>query len=342
MALNETISLANGDITDDKVAAVFNPIASGAKVFIINTCHGGGFVNDLGGPNTIIMAGSPENGESSAGFFPGQINEALSTDRNEADADGNGQVSMLEAFNYAGRHPHTGCGAGMDLFQYDDNGDRVSHQHPLPKEGDGAFGANVYLPGGPSLDLDAGNSSSATGSGYAATFTEGDSPVAIVDSDATIFDPGSSTLTRLTVTIANIQDAGHEWLDANVSGTSIAKSYDANTGVLRLTGAETVAVYRQVLRTITYRNTSQIPGSAIRNVTFTAADARQEGSVAVARVTVIAVNVPRSLGPVDFLALGDQRPPAAKSGTAPRVSGPDSLRWKRSSPGPTTPTTSPS
>src|SRR5262249_12473459 len=48
-------------------------------------------------------------------------------------------------------------------------------------------------------------------------------------------------------------------LSANVAGTSIAASYNAATGVLTLTGNDTLAHYTQVLDSITYSSTSANP-----------------------------------------------------------------------------------
>ena len=190
VAINETLSLWYGSLLDDEIAAAMDQIQSAAKVMITNTCHGGGFVDDLSGPNSIIISGSRENGAALAGVMPRLLNEALSIYQSEADTDGNGRVSIQEAFNHAGLHPHDGISAGFDSFQYDDNGDQVSHEDPLPDGGDGAFGATVFLPAGPALDLDGDNSSGATGSDYAATFAESSPAVPIVDSDGFFFDPG--------------------------------------------------------------------------------------------------------------------------------------------------------
>src|SRR5262249_38250821 len=48
-------------------------------------------------------------------------------------------------------------------------------------------------------------------------------------------------------------------LSANVAGTSITASYNAATGVLTLTGNDTLAHYTQVLDSITYSSTSANP-----------------------------------------------------------------------------------
>lgn len=56
-----------------------------------------------------------------------------------ADRDGNGWVSMGEAFNYAAEHD-----SAPETPNYDDNGDSVGHTAPIPNGGDGALG-NTYL-----------------------------------------------------------------------------------------------------------------------------------------------------------------------------------------------------
>ena len=218
------------------------------------------------------------------------MNEALLQYKDEADADSNGRISIAEAFNYAEVHPHVGCSYGMDEFRYDDNGDQVPHDYPLPNGGDGAFGATVFLPAGPALDLDADDSSGVTGSGFAATFTEDLPPAPLADADALFVDPDGSLLTALTVTITNLQDALSEWLDADVTGTSIAKSYDPATGALSLTGLDTQAAYQQVLRTVTYENTSNDPDETARVITVVADDGPFQSNVATATVTVEAVD----------------------------------------------------
>ena len=48
-------------------------------------------------------------------------------------------------------------------------------------------------------------------------------------------------------------------LAASTSGTSITTSYSASTGVLSLTGSDTLAHYQQVLDSVSYSSTSQNP-----------------------------------------------------------------------------------
>ena len=82
-------------------------------------------------------------------------------------------------------------------------------------------------------------------------------PVLIVDTDARLRDVDSATLQSMTVTITNIANGANELLAANTLGTSIIASY--NNGVLTLTGNDSVANYEQVLKSVTYQNTSENP-----------------------------------------------------------------------------------
>ncbi len=139
----------------------------------------------------------------------------------------------------------------------------------------------------PLLDLDANNSSGATGANFATTFTEAGGPVAIVDSDATVFDADSANLTGMTITITNLLDSGLESLSATTVG-SITASFTGNT--LTLSGTDSVANYRQVLQSITYNNTSLNPDVTPRVITFTATDGANFSQTARTTVAMIAAN----------------------------------------------------
>ena len=83
------------------------------------------------------------------------------------------------------------------------------------------------------------------------------------------------------VTITNLLDAGSELLAANTTGTSIVASYAAPT--LTLTGSDTVAHYQQVLRTVTYNNTSQNPTTTTRALNFQVNDGALKATCSRAR-----------------------------------------------------------
>ncbi len=142
----------------------------------------------------------------------------------------------------------------------------------------------------PALDLDADDNSGATGADFAASFIEGTAAVVTDGNDAVVSDADSTTLTELVATIVNPLDGALESLSANTAGTSITASYDGTTGALTLAGADTLARYRQVLRTVTYDNISQSPNTTARIITFQASDGVDHSSIAVTTVTVAAVN----------------------------------------------------
>ena len=141
----------------------------------------------------------------------------------------------------------------------------------------------------PMIDLDA-DDSAAPGGDYVTTFVEDGGAVVIADADATIVDPDSANLVSLTVTITNLLDGTAESLTANTTGTSITDSYDNMTGVLLLTGSDTLANYEQVLRTIAYNNTDQDPDTSSRLVEFVAHDGVNNSSVARTTIAMTAVN----------------------------------------------------
>ena len=154
------------------------------------------------------------------------------------------------------------------------------------------FSAYIAATGpNPVLDLDADDSSGATGANYQTTFTENGPAVTIADSlDAALTDPDSATLTGLTVTITNLLDGAAESLSAVTGATGIVQNYAG--GVLTLSGASSVANYQQVLRTVAYNNLSNNPNTTPRVITFVATDGTNVSNTATATVTVVAANDP--------------------------------------------------
>ncbi|HSR68861.1 MAG TPA: Ig-like domain-containing protein [Acidobacteriota bacterium] len=131
-----------------------------------------------------------------------------------------------------------------------------------------------------------------TGTGFAATFTENGGPVSVADSDATVEDNDMSQLESATVTIRTLFDAADEVLAADTTGTSIAAAYNPATGVLTLTGPDSVANFQQVVRTVTYDNLSDTPDTTTRNIDFQVMGpaAGEVSNTATTVVTVVSVN----------------------------------------------------
>ncbi len=131
-----------------------------------------------------------------------------------------------------------------------------------------------------------------TPGGASPTFTE-DGPPVVVDPGLVAADPDSANLVSGTVTITNLLDAGAETLAASTAGTSIVASYTAPT--LTLTGSDTVSHYQQVLRSVTYADSSQNPTTTARSVAFVVNDGTANSNTATKVLTVVAVNDPPAL-----------------------------------------------
>jgi Bacterial Ig domain len=140
------------------------------------------------------------------------------------------------------------------------------------------------------------------------TFTE-DGPAVVVDAGLTVTDPDSASLTGATVSITSGLRTG-DVLAATVSPPLVA-SYDSPTGVLTITGASTPATYQAALRTVTFGNSSEDPGTS-RQLSFIASDGTT-GPAAVKTVGVTAVNDAPVLSPpgeVTFTENGTSTPAA--------------------------------
>ncbi|MEI6721514.1 MAG: VCBS domain-containing protein, partial [Betaproteobacteria bacterium] len=125
------------------------------------------------------------------------------------------------------------------------------------------------------LDLDANNSSTATGNDYISTFTEAGTYVAnsggarIADTDVTITT--NRSISGATIRIATNYQAGADKLEfANQNG--ITGTFDAASGTLTLSGTKSVAEYRTALGSIRFNNSSDAPSTAARTITVVVRD----------------------------------------------------------------------
>ena len=153
----------------------------------------------------------------------------------------------------------------------------------------------------PAVDLDADDSSGATGSDFAVTFTEhtslaaGSGPVAVSDADTTVVDPDNATLATATITLTNHPDGAAESLSASgLPATITAGAYNAMTGVLVLTGngAATAADFENAIEAVRYANTSDTPSADPRLVSVVVSDGTDDSATATATITVVPVNDP--------------------------------------------------
>ncbi len=108
-----------------------------------------------------------------------------------------------------------------------------------------------------------------------------------------VTDIDSTSLASARVRLTNPVDGDAEWLLATTGATGITVTYEG--GVLQLTGAASVAAYQQVLRTVSYRNSSQDPDAAARLFEVTVADAQSSSPAALLTVQLQPVNDPPDL-----------------------------------------------
>ena len=90
-----------------------------------------------------------------------------------------------------------------------------------------------------------------------ASYSENAAPVTLSPA-ATVNDVDNQTLQSATVSISSGLLTG-DVLAATTAGTGITASYNAASGVLTLTGNDTLAHYQQVLDSVTYVSTSDNP-----------------------------------------------------------------------------------
>ncbi|MFJ2430745.1 LapA family giant adhesin [Pseudomonas sp. NPDC087804] len=144
----------------------------------------------------------------------------------------------------------------------------------------------------PVIDLDANNSSGATGADYKVTFTENTpgAGVSIADTDIKITDPDSTMLTGATVVLTNRQDGDALNLGNSVNGITINANSTNGTVTLTLSGNATLADYMQAIKNISFTNNSEDPSTVPRIITVTVTDGGNYSNTATTTVNVVAVN----------------------------------------------------
>ncbi|WP_223569443.1 retention module-containing protein [Pseudomonas sp. BF-R-26] len=159
----------------------------------------------------------------------------------------------------------------------------------------------------PVLDLDANNSSGATGANYNVTFTEGTTGqgVSIGDTDLSITDPDSTLLTGATIVLTNRQPGDALNLGNSVNGISINANSQDGTVTLTLSGNATLADYMQQIKNISFTNSSEDPSTVPRIITVTVTDGSNYSNTATTTVNVVAVNDAPTAAPVNVTGTED-------------------------------------
>lgn len=117
----------------------------------------------------------------------------------------------------------------------------------------------------PVLDL---SGSGGTGN-FSTVFFINRGPTLIVSPNLLLTDGDNTTIKSATIRITNLRNQQAEILHARLEGnTTITRNYDIETGVLFLTGTDSIANYQRVLRTVTYNNTLPQPNRENRIIEF--------------------------------------------------------------------------
>jgi chorismate mutase len=116
------------------------------NVVVVNMASASGeFIKPLSGNGRVIVTATRSGTETNATHFAEFFIDALGN--KDADADKNGRVSVLEAFNYASKLTNDSYEkAGKLVTEHsliDDNGDGAGH--PKAESGDGALARTVYF-----------------------------------------------------------------------------------------------------------------------------------------------------------------------------------------------------
>ncbi|GAL20739.1 T1SS secreted agglutinin RTX [Vibrio maritimus] len=136
---------------------------------------------------------------------------------------------------------------------------------------------------------------SSQGDGYQDTFTEGDTPIAIVDEDINIQDD-IDTITKAEVKFTNPQ--ANDSLGLSVNGTlpdglSIATTTMGAATLITITGEASSADYEAALKLLEFSNDSQDPSDEPRQIQITVYDDQDVASnVATSTINVVPVNDP--------------------------------------------------
>ena len=122
----------------------------------------------------------------------------------------------------------------------------------------------------------------------------------IVDSaQLLVADVDDPQLQSATARIVNMLDSGQEYLSVLTEGTFIAAAYDVSTGLLSLSGSDTLEHYQQVLRTLTYQHLAsppdEYPDPTPRTIHVAVNDGDTDSPVATALVEFSPSNVPPAL-----------------------------------------------
>lgn len=138
-------NLVGPDLTAKDYAALVAALPTHRVIFIDSSSASGEFIKPLSGEGRIVITATRSGNEQNVTTFAEHFIAALTDDA--ADADKNGRVSILEAFNYATKLTADWYKQKNRLATehalIDDNGDGTGHEEATA--GDGASAKAIYL-----------------------------------------------------------------------------------------------------------------------------------------------------------------------------------------------------
>ena len=154
------LSLVGPDLAATEYAELLGGL-NARRVVVFNMASASGeFIKPLAGRGRVVVTATRSGQEQNATRFPEHFLAALAA--RDADADQNGRVSVLEAFDYASRltaEQYKRAGRlATEHAVFDDSGDGVGHA--TAEGGDGALARTTYLD---SLSLEQAAANAETG-----------------------------------------------------------------------------------------------------------------------------------------------------------------------------------
>lgn len=152
-SIDETMARYNASslVSDDAFASQINNLNAGTMIMVFEPCFSGGFLADVSGTDRVVMSAATatefswalQGGgyDAFAYHFTSAVNGSEPNGNPVyADSNGDGDVSMLEAFQYA-----TNNDSQSETPLYEDSGDGIATSSPTATGTDGQFGSNVTL-----------------------------------------------------------------------------------------------------------------------------------------------------------------------------------------------------
>ena len=215
------ISLPGPDLTAADFERLLAPIASRRVAVIDLTSASGDALASFSAPGRVVITATKSSYERNESHFGGYFVDALTKDG--ADADKDGRVSLLEAFQYAAHETERFYSDDSRLqtehAQLDDDGDKQGTAAPTGRSGDGLLARRFFFDSGNAAATVAANDPRLAGL-YTQRFALTDSVEALKTRKAKMTASAyDAELERLLIALAR---KGHEI--RNIEGPSASKS----------------------------------------------------------------------------------------------------------------------